>query len=405
MTDANTNPESLAAFQQRFRDCFARREVWEQFCLCLSERLGETDNTKAPDGDRPPTKKCSARSRQRLLTDTVWDEEALRTRYHEVVRESLGDWDGIIVFVEAPFAKKGGGSAGAALQPVGRTGRLRNAQTGIFAIYVTRHGAVLVDARLFVPEPWFGDDRKEKREQCRFPEGLAYRSKSEIVLDMLARLQATGALPFRYAWVGPLAGSAATFIKSVDKGGQCFYFMPAPADAAVWVTKERTWTRRARYWFTWYFRKKRVRVVKKIHYTISPWSYMRTLPARAWSEQPVPGVLPEPVVEFARRRIAMSFGRKNSRWCWLLARRITGKRPVYTYYITNAHSRVRLAIFARLSTAGEAAERCLKDTIARAGLGRYAVRSWPSWHRHMMTAMMAHFYFSVTDFKSVTAQR
>ena len=393
MTEADSAPESLAAFHGRFRDCFARREVWEQFHLCLRERLGEAASVAGPDPDRPAQKMRSARSRQRFLTDAVWNEESLRTRYHEAVRETLGDRDGIIVFAEAPFARRGSLSAGAAPQPAGRGGRLRNVQTGIFAIYVTRHGAALVDARLFVPEAWFGVDRKEARAQCRFPECLTYRSREEIVLEMLAGLRATDILPFRYVWYEPPDGSAGAFIRAVEEGGWSACFLPAPADAAVLVTREISWMRPVKHWWTWYSKKKRVLTVKKIPKALSPWAYIRTLPLRAWHEQPVPGAAPALVrTEFARRRVLISLGRESEHSCWLFARRVAGKRPAYAYYISSAHSRVRLAVFVRLSGAGEAAKRCLADVADESGLGRYAVRSWPGWHRHMLTAMLAHFF-------------
>jgi len=393
MTDADSAPESLAAFHGRFRDCFARREVWEKLHLCLRERLGEVDSVAGPDPERAAQKMRSARSRQRFLADAVWDEGALRTRYHEAVREALGDRDGIIVFAEASFGRRGSLSAGAALQPAGRGGRLRNVQTGIFAIYVTRHGAALVDARLFIPEAWFGDDRKEAREQCRFTEGLTYRSRGNIVLEMLAGLRAADILPFRYVWYKPPDGSAGVFIRAVEEGGQSACFLPAPADAAVLVTRKISWMRPAKHWWTWSSKKKRVLTVKKIQKALSPWSYVRALPLGAWHEQPVPGAAPAPArTEFARRRVLISLGRESEHSCWLLARRIAGKRPTYAYYITTAHSRVRLAVFARLSGAGEAAERCLAEAADGAGLGRYAVRSWPGWHRHMLTVMLAHFF-------------
>ena len=395
---APTNPslEFTEAFQRRFRDCFPRRETWERFLLYLLERIN------GPKLNSPEAvlseEKGSARSRQRFLSDAVWDAEKVLTRYHEEVRDVLGDRDGALVFLEAAFAKKGSDSAGAARQPWGKSGRLRNAQVGIFAVYVSRHGAALVDGRLFIPEQWFAEDAKEKclekRKKCRFPETIVYRTKTEIALEIVERIQAAGILPFRFLLAGMLDGSIHDFIRAIENNPRSFYFLPLSKNAKISTTKTISWKRQAKYFWLRYFKKLSVRVVKKIRAPIRAWSYIRRIPAGSWHRLPLNDSPEEQGDEFTRRRLAISIGDRPARRRWLLVRRSAGKRPVYNYYISNAPAQVRLAAFVRLSGVVEEAAQCLQEATIVAGLNRYAVRTWTGWHRHILACLVVHFFLS-----------
>ena len=42
-----------------------------------------------------------------------------------------------------------------------------------------------------------------------------------------------------------------------------------------------------------------------------------------------------------------------------------------------------------------AVEQCFEEAKGQAGLDEYAVRLWPSWHRHITLTMMAHAWLTV----------
>jgi hypothetical protein len=44
-------------------------------------------------------------------------------------------------------------------------------QVGVFAAYVSDIGNSLVDKRLFVPEKWFTEDYRARKEKCKVSEG------------------------------------------------------------------------------------------------------------------------------------------------------------------------------------------------------------------------------------------
>lgn len=89
---------------------------------------------------------------QRFVSDVVWNEELMLQRYHALVAEDMGDPEGILIFDESEFAKKGDDSVGVARQHCGSTVKVDNCRVGVFAAYPSRHGCAFPDKRLYVPE-------------------------------------------------------------------------------------------------------------------------------------------------------------------------------------------------------------------------------------------------------------
>jgi hypothetical protein len=56
--------------------------------------------------------------------------------------------------------KKGKHSVAIARQYTGTAGRIENAQVGVFTRYASRHGAALIDRRLYLPESWAKDEQR-----------------------------------------------------------------------------------------------------------------------------------------------------------------------------------------------------------------------------------------------------
>src|SRR5262249_15264311 len=73
------------------------------------------------------------RSRQRLLRETVWEEEQMRWHDHQLVAAELGEPEGVLRCEEAGLVKKGKDSAGGAWQDGGTLGKVANGQVGVLA--------------------------------------------------------------------------------------------------------------------------------------------------------------------------------------------------------------------------------------------------------------------------------
>jgi SRSO17 transposase len=125
------------------------------------------------------------RSMQRLVSDVVWDENKILHKYHNMINEDMGDSNGILIFDESGFVKKGNDSAGVAKQYCGNLGKVDNCQVGVFAAYASPSGYALLDKRLFIPEKWFDEDYEERKIKCKIFEDVEYRTKPQLAVEML----------------------------------------------------------------------------------------------------------------------------------------------------------------------------------------------------------------------------
>ncbi len=115
-----------------FRECVARREPSEQFFGSMVGQFSALErNSIEPmalqvDGG-------SVRALQRRISDVVWEEVQMRRTYHRLLHDDLGDAEGVLMFDESGFPKKGRESVGVARQDCGTLGQVENGQVGVFA--------------------------------------------------------------------------------------------------------------------------------------------------------------------------------------------------------------------------------------------------------------------------------
>src|SRR3712207_7683146 len=69
------------------------------------------------------------RGMQRFISDVSWDEEQMRWNYHQLVADELGDPEGVLMFDETGFVKKGKESVGVARQYCGTLGKVDRKST------------------------------------------------------------------------------------------------------------------------------------------------------------------------------------------------------------------------------------------------------------------------------------
>ena len=149
-----------------FHDCFARSEPRAHFFDYMVGQLSPLER-KSIEPMALQVEGGTIRGLQRFLSDVSWDEEQMRWNYHQLVADEMGDPDGVLMFDETGFVKKGKDSVGVARQYCGTLGKVENCQVGVFAGYASRHGYALVDKRLFMPEAWFTDEYAARRAKCQ----------------------------------------------------------------------------------------------------------------------------------------------------------------------------------------------------------------------------------------------
>jgi SRSO17 transposase len=188
--------EELWAFQSIFHDCFARSEPRAHFFDYMVGQFSKLER-KSIEPMALQVEGGTIRGLQRFVSDVLWDEAQMRWNYHQLVAEEMGEPDGVLMFDESGFVKKGNDSVGVARQYCGTLGKVENCQVGVFAAYVSRQGYALVDKRLFLPEPWFTDAYAARRTKCHLPNELCFQSKPQLAATMLQAIAHEGLLPFK----------------------------------------------------------------------------------------------------------------------------------------------------------------------------------------------------------------
>ena len=379
----------LKAFHSVFADCFARSELRDHFFHYMVGQFSQLER-KSIEPIALSVKDGKVRAMQRFISDAVWDDDGILKKYRSLVNEDLGDEDGVLIFDESGFVKKGEDSIGVSKQYCGSVGKVENCQVGVFAAYASPQGYALVDKRLYIPQKWFGDEYQDRREKCELPREVQFRSKAELATEMFNNLSGEGQIPFRYVLADSVYGEHPAFIEAVERCVGVSYFVSVQSDTLCWLTMPIT--REKTYQYKGKVKKKTVieRTEKK---PISIASLAHNIHDFFWYRRKVSEGTKGPIeYEFTKRRVVLAKNGAPKKTVWLIMRRTIGKDPVYSYFLSNAPLSARLKLFVWLSGLRWAIEQCFEETKGELGMDHYEVRKFRGWHHHILTCMLAHFF-------------
>ena len=381
--------DELQAFQSIFHDCFVRSEArahfWDYMVGQYSPlaRKSIEPMALAVEGGR-------VRSLQRFLSETVWDEEQMRWNYHQLVADELGEPDGVLMFDESAFVKKGKDSAGVARQYCGTLGKVENCQVGVFAGYASRQGYGLIDQRLFLPEVWFDPMYATRRGKCQVPDTLPFQTKPQLAAAMLQRIKEDEILPFRYIVADRVYGNSPDFLAALDACVGATALVALSSETRCWL--QRPATHEQTYQYKGEGRAKR----QVLPTTLPPQSVAAlaaTLPAWQWYRRTVSEGTKGPIAyDFARHRVTLCKDGLPERTVWLVIKRTRGPEPTYAYAISNAPASTPFRTLIWLSGIRWAVEQCFEEGKTELGMAHYEVRKYAGWQHHMWLTMLAHFF-------------
>ena len=381
--------DELRTFQSAFHDCFSRREPREHFFDYMVGQFSPLER-KSIEPMALKVAGGNVRGMQRFISDGVWDEDQMRWTYHHLVADEMGSDDGVLIFDETGFVKKGTDSAGVARQYCGPLGKVENCQVGVFTGYATRHGYALVEQRLFLPEVWFSATYGVRRRQCQVPDELTFQSKPQLAAAMLKDLVAEGLLPFRSIVADCLYGKSPEFLDAVDACVGVTALVAIPGESRCWRQQPPSEDKRYRY--KGQEGSKRV-VVGADHEPTTVAALAASVPASSWYRRRVSEATKGAIeYEFARQRVTLSKGGLPHRTVWLVIKRTLGAEPRYAYAISNAPRSTPLSTLVWLSGRRWAIEQCFEACQGEVGMDHDEVRKYPGWHHHRLMSMLAHFF-------------
>jgi SRSO17 transposase len=152
-----------------------------------------------------------------LLTDMVWDESALNRQRIARMQTLPGEGDGVLIFDDTGFEKRGRHSVGVARQYSGTAGKVTNCQVTVNCHYAERTLAWPVATRLYLPQAWAADEAR--RQQAHVPAAVRFQTKAELALALLDEAKACGV---RHACVTCDAdyGDNPNFLNGLEQRGE-----------------------------------------------------------------------------------------------------------------------------------------------------------------------------------------
>jgi SRSO17 transposase len=382
----------LDRYVKLFEPAFRRREQWQWSGRYVQGLLGDTPRKTV---ERMALELGqNVRDMQHFVGQSPWQKEAAVLIHQGLVAQSLGEADGVMLVDESGVVKQGQDSVGVAAQYCGSVGKVANSQVGVHLGYVSRQGYTLLDSQLFMPDEWFDEAHRERRQACGVPAELTYQTKPELGLALWqAAVQRNEQLaePLLFQWVAAdeLYGDSPTFrdgVAALDK----WYFTEIKTTSQVWLHRPEVyvpaWTGRGR-------RPTRLRLCHPTDKAVTVQSIVAQIPAPAWTRATIKEGSKGPLVcVFAFLRVVESRGGLPGPDLWLVIRRNVDNPAELKFYFSNAPAETPLLDLVRLSGLRWPVEIIFEEGKGELGFDHYETRSWLGWQHHLLLVALAHHF-------------
>jgi SRSO17 transposase len=367
--------KELEAYHRLYEAAFTRVE---QAHLCRAYLMGLMSKTPRKNVEAMALHLSGpelVRNLQRFMIEQKWDEAIMRRIYWRESAATLAEAGGVLSLDASEIGKKGRESVGVAPQYCGNLGKLANCQSGVYICYASAQGHTLLLGRLYLPEGWFEKAYTERRQKCRVPVDLTFKTKPQIAGEMLQEVWATGLFPCQWMAVDASFGNNETFLQSLPPS--LSYLADISCTRKVWLPT----------------------VGGSSELESCPVSELLEKPGLlAWEHYKVTEGEKGPVVaDFARLRVYLSSERIPANERWLLV--CNRADQTLKYSLSNASQDTPIEEMVRVSRYRWPIERSFQEGKGELGLDHYEHRSWPAWHRHMLLVCLAQLFLTRTRLK------
>jgi SRSO17 transposase len=303
------------------------------------------------------------RGMQRLLSAAVWDDVGMRDDLRGYVLEHFADPDAVLVVDETGDIKKGTATVGTQRQYTGTAGRTENAQVAVYLAYAAPAGSAFIDRALYLPRSWTSDPGR--CAAAGVPAGTVFATKPALAREMIGRALDAGT-PAGWAAADEVYGQDPQLRAELARRGLGYVLAVAKSHPVITGIGPRPAGELA-----------------------------KRLPARAWQRLSAgPGVkgprwYDRALIEAADPAVTEGDGPH-----WLLIRRRISDGE-YAFSRAHAPRPVPLAQLVRVAGSRWKVEDGFAGGKELAALDEHQVRSWTSWHRWTILALLAHAFLSV----------
>jgi SRSO17 transposase len=374
-------------YMKLFKPAFQRVEQIKKSLTYLHGLLGNV--TRKNVEQMALGQKEKVRSLQYYVGQSQWQTEPVLAIHQGLIGESLGEEDGVVLIDESSTVKQGTKSVGVAAQYCGSVGKIANGQVGVYLGYASRKGYSLIEGQLFMPEKWFEEEHAEQRPVCGVPEGLVFKTKPEIGLELLKNALRRANLPFFWVAADALYGDSPAFRDGVAATGK-YYFTTIKENSLIWCTPPKVhlppWSGNGRH-------PTRLRLSDTRKHPIPVQQLVKRVPKQDWVQAVIKEGSKGPIVcDFAFLRVTESRSSLPAGQLWLIIRRNLDDPTEIKYYFSNAPIDMPLQEFVRISGMRWPIESIFEESKGEVGMDQYEMRSWLGWHHHMLLVSLAHHF-------------
>ena len=319
---------------------------------------------------------------QQFISRSPWHDKTMESKYNNHLSNRINDPEsGMFTIDESDFLKKGKHSAGVARQYCGVVGKVENCQAGIFIGYASEKGYGLINSQLYVPKKWFGEDYDELRVKCKFPEGIEYKSKNSICLELLDKARKSG--DFSAKWIGcdSAFGSNHKFRWSISEMGY-YYFANIRVDMGIWPIMPQMRPSKRK---------------NKDGDPIENWPISKPISVfdfvmqdtSMWNQVVMGEGSKGPIISYIKtHRVYENIDGLPGNQVWLYVRKFENGKLNFAF--CNAPSDTPHEVLDKMALSRWSIEQCFEECKTELGMDHYEVRSYHGWQRHMLLTMVAH---------------
>jgi SRSO17 transposase len=174
---------------------------------------------------------------ERFIRDSPWEHEALQDHLITHVPETIRSPRAAFVIDDFGIVKQGRHSVGVDRQYSGTMGKVGNCQVAVNLVYASPGQRRNADQRtwplgirLYLPKEWTEDE--ERRTEVGVPDGVSFRTKPEIALEMMDRVLSHG-LEHLFIVGDAGYGDSSAFRKALRERGEPYVLGVNPGNIRV----------------------------------------------------------------------------------------------------------------------------------------------------------------------------
>ena len=385
----------LKAYLTRFDDCFGRCDTRAHLTTYVRGQLSDLDAKSvepiALQAGMP------VRTLQEFLAQHRWDEDGLRRRLIQIVRDEHIGPHSVGIIDETSDVKKGNKTPGVQRQWCGKVGKQENCMVTVHLSASNSHADhdfhCLIDGELFLPESW-----SEDRARCReagIPDEMVYRPKWQIALELYDRSAAEG-LTFAWMTGDEGYGGKPGFLEGLAQRQQKFV-LEVPRTFSVWEKTPEVTTRGYRKGGRGSGRKTpRVKSGESSPRSVETvfW-HSEAMKAKPWKKYRVKESEKGPIIWEAKRlRVTLkgSDGLPGMPLWLVVARNVLDGE--LKFFDSNASEGTSMSVLLLVAFERWRVERCFEDQKQEVGLDCFEGRRYLGLKRHLIITSISYLFLS-----------